>query len=166
MSHYRHGRDRSDHGEGLAEGMGWFSIGLGVMELVAAESLARTLGMEKHAGLIRAFGAREVATGVAALAGSDPEPAIWARIGGDALDLAVLAGALHPDNPKRENVGFAIAAVAGATVLDVICAKMLRDREPEPVFDYSDRSGLPRPPVEMRGIGTRPPAPVGVPATR
>jgi hypothetical protein len=115
----------------LASSLGWFSIGLGLAELFAARTLSRTLGLEDHAGgagLVRAFGAREVANGLAIL--SNPvEPAwLWARVGGDTLDLAVLGAAvLAPDNPKRDRAALAIAAVAGVTVLDVACAKALAD---------------------------------------
>ena len=113
----------------LAQGLGWFSIGLGLAELLAGRALARSMGMDDYAALIRTYGAREVATGVAILTRPDPTPWIWARVGGDALDLATLAVGLHEDNPRRANVGVAIAAVAGATALDLVCAVRL-SREP------------------------------------
>ncbi|MFC7551316.1 hypothetical protein ACFQU7_01900 [Pseudoroseomonas wenyumeiae] len=34
----------------MARGLGWFSIGLGLMELFAARSLARSLGMQGQKG--------------------------------------------------------------------------------------------------------------------
>ena len=58
MAHQRHDFHSRD-GDGplaLAQGLGWFSIGLGVAELVAPEQLARFLGMEEHTKLIRAYG--------------------------------------------------------------------------------------------------------------
>jgi hypothetical protein len=48
----------------------------------------------------------------------------------------------------------ALAAVAGATAVDVYCAQALSRESPiplPPMRDYSDRSGLPRPPQAMRG---------------
>ena len=48
-----------------------------------------------------------------------------------------------------------LAAVAGVMALDIICAQSLgadRERSYRPVWDYSDRRGLPRPPEEMRGV--------------
>jgi hypothetical protein len=52
----------------------------------------------------------------------------------------------------------AMGAVAGVTVLDIMCTNALmaqpheaRGRRIERRWDYSDRSGLPRPPNEMRG---------------
>jgi hypothetical protein len=138
----------------LAEGLGWFSIGLGLAEVLAPESLARFLGMDEHAGLIRLYGVREITTGVGILAQEDPTPWIWGRVGGDALDLATLALGLDGDNPRKGNVTLAMAAVAGVTALDVICAQQLSARRQPaemPIWDYSDRSGLPRDPAAMRG---------------
>ena len=153
---------RGSPGDALARGLGWFSIALGVTELVAGRTLARTLGMEDHTSLIRAYGAREIATGVGILALGDPKPWIWGRVGGDALDLATLARGLDRENPRRDSVGLAIAAVAGVTALDVLCTQLLNADEPDavgPPPDYSDRTGLPRPPEEMRGAARD--APIG-----
>jgi hypothetical protein len=138
----------------LARGLGWFSIGLGLAEVLAPRRLARALGMDGHENLVRTYGLREITTGIGILAAPDPKPWIWGRVGGDALDLATLAGALGPDNRRQENVGIALAAVAGVTALDLYCAQALSGEEHEehrPMVDYSDRSGLPRSPEEMRG---------------
>ena len=49
----------------LAKGLGWFSIGLGLTEMLAPEWLARKIGVdEDRSTLLRAMGARETATGV------------------------------------------------------------------------------------------------------
>jgi hypothetical protein len=138
----------------LAEGLGWFSIGLGVLELVAARHLARAIGMEEQAELFRLYGARELATGVGILTQEDPTPWMWGRVGGDALDLATLAPGLDGGNPHRGKVGLAMAAVAGVTALDIICATALareRLRPVPPERDYGDRVGMPRPAAQMRG---------------
>lgn len=160
MAH--HGFRERDGAMALAQGLGWFSIGLGVAELVAPQHLARLLGMDDRAELIRAYGAREIATGIGILAQDDPTPWMWARVGGDALDLGTLATGLSSDNPQRANVGMAMAAVAGVMALDVICAQRLgadRAWERAPIRDYSDRRGLPRPPQEMRGAARDAPVP-------
>jgi hypothetical protein len=138
----------------MARGLGWFSLALGAAELLAPRSLARWLGMESQAELIRLYGMREIANGVAILSQEDPTPWVWARVGGDALDLATLAPAYRNDNPRRDNVGIAMAAVAGAALLDVVCAQQLTARRPEPrpIPDYGDRSGFPKTPDAMRGV--------------
>ncbi len=160
MTHRHDGPAASAHA--LAQGLGWFSIGLGLAEFLAPERLARSLGMEERAGLIRAYGVREIATGLGILLQErNPAPWIWGRVAGDAVDLATLASGLAGGgNPRRENVGLALAAVAGVTVLDLVCARQLaadgeerprRQLPPGQRPDYRDRSGLPRPPDAMRG---------------
>jgi hypothetical protein len=119
---------RMGDGKMLANGLGWFSIGLGLYELLAPRHLGRTLGMEDKTGLIQAYGLREIATGVGILANRRPAEWVWGRVGGDALDLATLAPGLDGDNPKRGNVAFAIGAVAGVALLDVLCAQQLSRR--------------------------------------
>ncbi|WP_046861898.1 hypothetical protein [Microvirga massiliensis] len=142
----------------LARGLGVFSIGLGLFELAASHSLTRALGMRGQESLVRAYGLREIATGIGILASRDPTPWIWGRVAGDALDLATLAGSLDGGNRKRDNVGIAAAAVAGVTALDLYCAQALSRESPHPLpplRDYSDRSGFPRSPTDMRGTARR-----------
>jgi hypothetical protein len=140
--------------DALARGLGWFSIGLGLAELLAPGRLAGALGMQGKEALIQGYGAREIATGVGILAAKDPTPWIWGRVAGDALDLATLATEVARGNRERQNLGIAIAAVAGVTALDILCAQTLSSETTQPqlpLHDYSDRSGLPRAPDAMRG---------------
>jgi hypothetical protein len=109
----------------LAIGLGWFSIGLGLAELIAPKKLGRFLGLEDHSGLIRFFGLRELAAGVGILTQKRQGPWVWARVAGDALDLATLGWAFMRADDKRGNVAFATANVAGVTALDVVCGRAL-----------------------------------------
>jgi hypothetical protein len=138
----------------LARGLGWFSIGIGVLELVAARTLARALGMRGNEGLVRLYGVREITKGIGILASRNPEPWIWARIAGDALDLGTLGAYIGRDNRKRDNVSLAVGNAAVVTALDVYCARQLsapRRKVPSIARDYSDRRGMPRSPDAMRG---------------
>jgi hypothetical protein len=113
--------------------------------------------MDGNENLIRAYGAREIANGIAILASDDPTPWIWGRVAGDALDIATLVTGLNEDNPKRANVGIALAAVAGVTALDVYCGQTLSRETTEPLpplRDYSNRSGFSRSPAAMRGAAS------------
>ncbi len=151
------GQGGSGVAHGLAYGLGWLSIGLGVAKLVAPRRLARTLGMEGSETIIRGYGVRGIANGMAILASDDPTLWMWARVGGDAVDLGTLATAYHDENPQKDNVGLARAAVAGIAALDALCAAALSagvGEEPERHYDYSDRSGLPRSPDAMRGAAS------------
>jgi hypothetical protein len=158
MAHHRERRSHSRHdkqsAEALAQGLGWFSLALGAVEVFGGKSVARWLGMEQHETLIRAYGVREIATGIGILTSKDPTPWIWGRVAGDGLDLATLGKGLSDPNAERDHVLMAMGAVAGATMLDVICANALTGESQQPRqlrWDYSDRSGLPRPAQQMRG---------------
>jgi hypothetical protein len=136
----------------LARALGWFSIGLGIAELVAPGRIARTLGLDDKEGLIRAYGARELASAIPTLS-IDKSVGLAARIGGDALDLATLATALHRDNPKWRNAAIATAMVAGITLLDYIAyagVNAIHRREPRPRCRHARPAPLPQPPQVRR----------------
>ena len=108
--------------EKLARGLGWFSLGLGALELVAPGKLARFLGLPSRRRLIRsAYGAREVAAGVGLLRQPVKAPFLVGRVGGDLLDIATLVKGLRTSTKKRR-VGIALANVLAVTLLDVIAA--------------------------------------------
>jgi hypothetical protein len=109
----------------LASGLGWFSIGLGLLELIGAKRLSRALGLEDRSGLLRLFGLREIATGIGIFASGQRAPWLWGRVAGDALDLAVLSSALRAGNPKRRAAALAAGNVAAVTALDVLAARQL-----------------------------------------
>jgi len=78
--------------------------------------------------LMRACGLRELTSGIGIL--TQPGKAGWltSRVGGDAMDLTLLAMAFGAQGAQRERVGLAAAAVAGVTVLDVMGMGMQRPR--------------------------------------
>ena len=150
---------RSTHA--LAKGLGWFSLGLGIAEVIAPRSIARWLGMRDAENLLRSYGLREVLAGLGLLIAEDPRPWIIARTGGDAVDLATLVFTFRRNNPNNLNVGLALAAVLGVTLADVVCTDGLcREkvhavrRQREATRDYSRRSGFRRPAEEMRGAAS------------
>lgn len=108
---------------GLARKLGWFSIGLGVMQVLMPRSFTRMLGLNGHKGLIQFYGAREIGTGVAILKSADPTPWIWARVAGDALDLVTVTAGLL--GPRKSNVMLTLAVLGGVGALDLICAEQL-----------------------------------------
>jgi uncharacterized membrane protein len=127
-------REASNRGneERLANALGWFSIGLGVAEVVAPSKVARMIGVNdehKTRAVLRTYGLREIAAGVGIL--SQPRPAgwLWGRVAGDMLDLASLSSALKSSDNNRRRVVTATAAVVGITALDVICGQRLSEAD-------------------------------------
>jgi hypothetical protein len=147
----------------MGRGLGWFSIALGVYELVAPRSLARCLGVEERTDLIRFYGLREITSGIGLLSQRTAEaqvPWLWSRVGGDALDLATLFAALGPDNPKRRNVEAAILAVAGVTLLDLATAKQYATSGSASLPEYfAEREPIPLPRPETTPITLPAPSP-------
>ncbi len=130
----------------VARGLGWFSIGLGVAEVVGGKTIGGALGLKGRSGLLRAFGLREIAAGVAILAMKSPKAGVWARVAGDTLDLVALGSGFTEDNPERENLGVAIGTVAAITAVDLWCALKLSSSSKAPAnqppsLPYGYRTG-------------------------
>jgi uncharacterized membrane protein len=110
----------------LAKGLGWFSVGLGLTELLCPRAIARISGVTNaHTGLIRLYGVREFASGIAIFSQEKASGAVWSRVVGDAIDLASLGAAAASPNTKRGRLAFATANVLAVTALDLICANQL-----------------------------------------
>lgn len=133
-SSFEHAEDASASsddrpGEGLARALGWFSLGLGLAEVVAPHGVAQLIGLEadeKNRRLIRSMGMREIASGLGILSQRKPTPWVWSRVAGDTLDLALLGSAMRSENAQKHRVVAATAAVLGVTALDVYCGTQLR----------------------------------------
>ncbi|HYJ46049.1 MAG TPA: SRPBCC family protein [Pyrinomonadaceae bacterium] len=113
--------------EQLARGLGFFSLGLGFSEFLAPRAIAKISGVEeKNTGLIRLMGLREILHGLGIFAqGKRPAEAMWARVAGDALDLAALGRAFASPKSGKGRLAFATANVLAVTALDLICAQAL-----------------------------------------
>lgn len=118
------------HNQTGARGLGFASIGIGLAELVATRQIEKLLGLPRgrHTGTLRVLGVREVVTGLDILSHRDPTPGVWARVAGDALDLALLGVAVSKSR-SRGGVAAAFATVAAITAVDVLMAKRLCDDE-------------------------------------
>lgn len=119
--------------ERLANALGWFSIGLGLAEVVAPGGLARLIGIDDDArtrAVLRSYGLRELAAGAGILATDRPAGWLWSRVAGDMLDLSSLGKAMASSDNDRIRLGVAAAAVAGVTALDILCAQQLGSNAP------------------------------------
>ncbi len=141
----------------LARALGWFGIGLGVVEMLAPRMVTRALGMRGREGLVRAYGVREIGAGIMSLS-PERHVGLWGRAAGDGLDIVTLAGAYRRGNPKRGNIGMALTMLIGVAVLDIVAAQAIsarHTRSQEQWRNYRDRSGFPKGIVQARGAAAR-----------
>ena len=146
------GRSLSSH-DRLARGLGYFSLALGVAELIAPGLICRAIGLKSGEAVVRGYGVREVGTGLAILASHDAAPWVWGRVAGDVADLAT--GGVMAENSASPRTLAAFGLLAGAAALDVFCGVGLRSekgRRQTANTDYSDRSGFPRGLQAARGV--------------
>lgn len=136
----------------LGRALGWFSIGLGLSQLLAAPRYTRSLGVEGNEWFVRACGMREIAHGMLSLS-TERRVGLLSRVAGDALDIGALLSILRDDNPRRENVVTALTVVLGITLLDLTGAVAItkRHRPKGQARDYRDRSGFPQGLERARG---------------
>ena len=111
--------------EQLARVLGWFSIGIGVAEVVAPGKLAELIGVENKPAVFRLMGIREIGHGLAILGQERPAGAVWSRVAGDILDLALLSTQLDSRNREREKTLAATMSILGVTALDIFTARSL-----------------------------------------
>src|SRR2546423_3554996 len=77
----------------IGRSLGWFSVVLGVSQLIAPRRLARLIGVSERrhtVNLMRALGARELSAGLALLTRRRPSRWLWARFAGDMIDIGLL----------------------------------------------------------------------------
>jgi hypothetical protein len=129
----------------MAKRLGYFSLALGLCEMFAPRAISRVAGLDGHHGLVRAYGMREIANGVAILSSHDATPWVWGRVIGDAVDIATAAIAAKQLSSPRTLA--ALAVLGAATALDALCATRLTAEKGGPATartDYHDRSGFPK----------------------
>lgn len=121
----RHVVERSQRS---AHGLGWFSIGLGLAQVLAPRALGRAIGVGdgvRHRSTLLAVGFRELAAGAGILSRRRPATWLWARVIGDLMDLSLLGFAMTGPRKNRKRVLGALGAVVGVTVLDYLTARQL-----------------------------------------
>jgi uncharacterized membrane protein len=122
-------RDRGTGGESLADFLGYFSLGLGAAEFLMPRVMSRVVGVDHedqtNHRVMQLMGLREISHGLAILSNQQPAKSVWSRVGGDAVDLALLGKALSNPKNARGRTLFATANVLAVSALDIMCAKQL-----------------------------------------
>ncbi len=127
-----------DTTERRAVGLGWLSVGLGLVQLVAPRGIARLIGASDSVfarATMRAVGLRELSTGVGILMQPRPNALLWARVAGDLVDLGLLTAQFATSKHGTARLGLATVAVAGVAALDAKAAldvtRARRGEDPE-----------------------------------
>jgi uncharacterized membrane protein len=137
--------DRGTGGESLADFLGYFSIGLGLAEVLAPQAMSRLIGVkhpdERNRTTMRLMGIREITHGVAILSNQYPAKSVWSRVAGDALDLALLGRTFaNPENDRGRTL-FATLNVLAVAALDVMAARQL-SMQPETEANQGKHDGI------------------------
>jgi uncharacterized membrane protein len=112
----------------IARALGWLSLGLGITQIAAPQRVAQAVGFAGNGTaqkVVRAIGLREVVSGIGLLMQEKPTPWLWSRVGGDAMDLALLGSAMVSPKYDRGRVAAATAAVMGIAAADALCSKQM-----------------------------------------
>jgi hypothetical protein len=122
---------RASHANGearLADGLGWFSIGLGLAEVAAPGSVARLIGAPDDTtsrSVLRAYGAREIANGIGLLSSRRHSGWLWARVAGDVLDVATIGAAMARPGADTTKLAATCASLAPVLIADIAAARRL-----------------------------------------
>jgi uncharacterized membrane protein len=109
-----------------AEQLGWLSLALAPDKLLLPRLAGWVIGVRStrvNRAILRMVGAREATAGVGLLATHDPVPWLWARVGGDAMDLALLALARRSRHTKKGRATLAFVAAGAIAAVDVDTAR-------------------------------------------
>src|SRR5215210_6703987 len=108
----------------LAVPLGWFSIGLGLAELIAPRRIAEAHGAPLAKPLVQGSGAREIAAGIGILAAPASSAGLWARAAGDVLDIGAAGAAAAQARGRARIIALGtLAFVTGALAIDLLVAR-------------------------------------------
>lgn len=132
--------------ERLAAGMALLSGILAAACLAILDWVLRLIGLAPDAGrvrLLRVIGTREAVSGVAIAAQRRPAAGLWARVAGDAKDLALLALALRDPRADRRRLGGTLALITMLTIVDTrLAIAMTRNPSRDRTGDRPDVDGI------------------------
>ena len=110
---------------GLARGLGWVSLGVGLAAIAAPVPLMKALGLSDHPNLGRFLGVRDIVLGAGILRGQNTASWVQARGIADALDVALIIGGTVTGGFRRDRAPISLASGAGFSVLSFWLARRL-----------------------------------------
>jgi uncharacterized membrane protein len=141
----------------IAQGLGWFSLALGLGGALAPRQVARLIGAPDgpaSRAALRAVGLREIACGLGVLSSPRPAGWLWARVAGDVMDLALLRAARRSPAAGGARLGAATVAVLGVAALDAAAGRAAGRRHTgaaraEPAATVREAVTVQRPAAEL-----------------
>jgi hypothetical protein len=119
-------KDRQDEVQRRGRGLGWMSLGLGVAQLAAPDTVRRISGVDDSPtsrAVVPLVGARELVLAGGLLTSRHKGVWVWTRVVGDAMDLTSLGMAIaHRGGRRRRRLVGVTCAVLGITVVDLLTA--------------------------------------------
>jgi uncharacterized membrane protein len=109
----------------LGQLVGLIGLGLGLVEVLAPRAVGRAVGVGDYPEIIRMLGVRGIVTGLGMLSQREPGNWAWARVAGDAMDLALLGAAASAPDADPRRIAAATAGVLGVAALDAYAGQRL-----------------------------------------
>jgi uncharacterized membrane protein len=141
----------------LADGLGWFSLTLGVPPLVAPGRMNRAIGAPDNAKarlVQRAAGVQELSAAAGLLVLRRQREFLWGRVAGDVFHLALLRRASQAKGSSKSRLLGAGAFVSGSLATDLYAALRASQDQTEQEKSMSKRTAItirgPRAEVEQR----------------
>ena len=110
---------------GLARGLGWVSVGLGLASVAVPVPIMKAFGMGERPNLGRFLGARDLVLGTGLLRGQNMATWVRARGVADALDAALILGGAASGAFRRDRAPIGLATAAGFSALSFWLARRL-----------------------------------------
>ncbi len=110
---------------GLARGLGWVSLGVGLAAIAAPVPLTKALGLGDRPNLGRFLGVRDIVIGAGILRGQNTASWVQARGIADALDVALIIGGTATGAFRRDRAPISLASGAGFSALSFWLARRL-----------------------------------------
>ena len=130
-------------GTALARGLGLFSLGLGLAQLLYPQRFDSWIGVRPKRERVTAtqlVGVRELGAAGGLLVDRSRTAWPWFRVLGDVMDLGLLARALGSQDVRRDRVSMALLGVLGITAIDLLAGLLVSSEHgPQGTATTTDR---------------------------
>lgn len=115
---------RTDNDE-MVRALGWFSVGIGLIELLTPRKVSSTIDIGDHPAILRLLGLRELASGLGILTQRNPSAWMKGRFAGDLIDIALLGASVASGQARATRAAAAAVAIAKVACMDYRCSREL-----------------------------------------